>query len=81
MLVTRNQFQNPFPKPVLPVLYVRSQRLTFDVTSPNGVLLFREASRTIVTYGGQILTIGNIPEEELYTRKYVYIAMTFTFLL
>ena len=41
------------------------------MTSPNGVLLFREASRTIVTYGGQILTVGDIPEEELYSRKYV----------
>ena len=29
----------------------RSQRLQFDVASPNGILLFREASKVIVTYG------------------------------
>lgn len=29
----------------------RSQRLQFDVSSPNGVLLFREASKVIVNYG------------------------------
>lgn len=29
----------------------RSQRLQFDVSSPNGILLFREASKIIVTYG------------------------------
>ena len=29
----------------------RSQRLQFDVSSPNGILLFREASKIICTYG------------------------------
>ncbi len=29
----------------------RSQRLLFDVMSPNGVLLFRQVSKTIVIYG------------------------------
>ena len=29
----------------------RSQRLLFDVMSPNGVLLFREISKTIMIYG------------------------------
>ncbi|GFW59359.1 exportin-7 [Trichonephila clavipes] len=29
----------------------RSQRLQFDVSSPNGVLLFREASKVVVNYG------------------------------
>ena len=29
----------------------RSQRLQFDVCSPNGVLLFREASKMICAYG------------------------------
>ena len=48
----------------------RSQRLLFDVTSPNGVLLFREASKIIVTYGDRILSLTDIPEAELYRRKY-----------
>lgn len=29
----------------------KSQRLLFDVMSPNGVLLFREISKTVVVYG------------------------------
>ena len=29
----------------------RSQRLQFDVSSPNGILLFRETSKIIVAYG------------------------------
>lgn len=29
----------------------RSQRLLFEVSSPNGILLFREASKVICCYG------------------------------
>lgn len=54
------------------LILFRSQRLAFDVTSPNGVLLFREASKTIVTYGGQILSLTDVPSQHLYPRKYPY---------
>ena len=37
------------------LLQNRSQRLQFEVSSPNGVLLFREASAMLVTYGEAIL--------------------------
>jgi len=33
----------------------RSQRLQFDVCSPNGILLFREASKMICTYGSDMI--------------------------
>lgn len=46
------------------------QRLQFDVTSPNGVLLFREASKTITCYGEHILTHTDIPDDKLYALKY-----------
>ena len=36
----------------------RSQRLQFDVSSPNGILLFREASKIICTYGSRILNVS-----------------------
>lgn len=36
----------------------RSQRLTFEISSPNGILLFREASRLVCTYGSRILTLN-----------------------
>lgn len=46
------------------------QRLQFDVTSPNGVLLFREASKSIVTYGERILSVTDIPQDKVYPLKY-----------
>lgn len=33
------------------LVYNRSQRLQFDVSSPNGILLFRETSKLICCYG------------------------------
>jgi len=39
----------------------RSQRLQVDVSSPNGILLFREASKVVCTYGKYLL---------LFTIKY-----------
>jgi exportin-7 len=44
----------------------RSQRLTFEISSPNGILLFREASRLVCTYGSRILTLNfNDPSNTL----------------
>ena len=37
-------------------IFLRSQRLNFDVSSPNGILLFREASKMICTYGKYLFT-------------------------
>lgn len=34
----------------------RSQRLQVDVSSPNGILLFREASKVVCTYGKHFYT-------------------------
>ncbi|KFM22754.1 Exportin-7 [Auxenochlorella protothecoides] len=34
----------------------KSQRLIFDSSSPNGILLFREVSKVLVTYGNQVLS-------------------------
>ena len=45
----------------------------FDVTSPNGVLLLREASKAIVTYGERILTITDIPQDKVYALKYPHL--------
>uniref|UniRef100_A0A8C8SN85 RAN binding protein 17 n=1 Tax=Pelusios castaneus TaxID=367368 RepID=A0A8C8SN85_9SAUR len=40
----------PILKLMAELLQNRSQRLNFDVSSPNGILLFREASKMICTY-------------------------------
>ncbi|KAF9587660.1 hypothetical protein IFM89_004492 [Coptis chinensis] len=46
----------------------KAQRLTFDSSSPNGILLFREVSKVIVAYGSRILTLP-IPAD-IYAFKY-----------
>lgn len=46
----------------------RSQRLVFDVSSPNGYLLFRETSKLICCYGNRILNI-DVPKEQLYPMR------------
>ncbi len=55
---------------VLLFIFIFPQRVTFDVTSPNGVLLFREASKIITCYGEHILTITDIPADKIYDLKY-----------
>ncbi|KFZ68038.1 Ran-binding protein 17, partial [Podiceps cristatus] len=47
----------------------RSQRLNFDVSSPNGILLFREASKMICMYGNQILSLGTLSKDQVYPLK------------
>jgi hypothetical protein len=41
---------------VAELVHNKCQRIVFDCSSPNGILLFREASRLLVTYGQRILT-------------------------
>ena len=38
----------------------RSQRLQFDVSSPNGVLLFREISKMLVAYGEHVFRLSPV---------------------
>lgn len=58
----------------------RSQRLHSDVMVPNGVLLFREISKTLVTYGSQLLTLTNIPSDQVYDIKLKGISICFRML-
>jgi len=46
----------PLLKFVAELAHNKCQRIVFDCSSPNGILLFREASRLLVTYGQHILT-------------------------
>merc|ERR1719261_1582151 len=46
----------------------KSQRITFDQSSPNGILLFREASKILVTYGTRILQRTEF--QDIYRQKY-----------
>lgn len=48
------QVTTPVLKLFAELVQNRSQRLQFDVSSPNGILLFREASKIICTYGKRL---------------------------
>lgn len=54
----------------------KAQRLTFDSSSPNGILLFREVSKLIVAYGSRILSLPN--STDMYANKYkgIWISLT-----
>lgn len=54
----------------------RSQRLVFDVSSPNGYLLFRETSKLINCYGNRVLTI-DVPKEQIYQMRFKGISVCF----
>ena len=47
----------------------KTQRLTFDASSPNGILLFREVSRVLKTYGNRILGMP-APGADPYGQRY-----------
>ncbi|KAG0183544.1 hypothetical protein DFQ29_002599 [Apophysomyces sp. BC1021] len=58
----------------------KSQRLHFNVSSPNGILLFRDATQLICTFGQQILEKQITDEGLKYPYKYKGISLCFTIL-
>ncbi|URE41766.1 hypothetical protein MUK42_06737 [Musa troglodytarum] len=46
----------------------KAQRLSFDSSSPNGILLFREVSKLVVAYGSSILS--RPINTDIYNNKY-----------
>ncbi|XP_076033625.1 ran-binding protein 16 isoform X1 [Oratosquilla oratoria] len=75
------QVTTPVLKLFAELVQNRSQRLQFDVSSPNGILLFREASKVICTYGSRILARGdNIPKEQIYPMRLKGISICFSML-
>eukprot|EP00397_Hematodinium_sp_SG-2012_P002865 GEMP01002873.1.p1 GENE.GEMP01002873.1~~GEMP01002873.1.p1 ORF type:complete len:1098 (+),score=232.07 GEMP01002873.1:197-3490(+) len=62
----------PLLKFVAEFVYNKAQRITFDQSSPNGILLFREASSILVTYGTRVLQRNDVDVagKNLYKEKY-----------
>lgn len=58
----------PLLKFVAEFVLNKSGRLTFDCSSPNGILLFRETSQILVTYGTRILNRPVV--KDAYSDKY-----------
>eukprot|EP01117_Protostelium_nocturnum_P010320 TRINITY_DN3708_c0_g1_i1.p1 TRINITY_DN3708_c0_g1~~TRINITY_DN3708_c0_g1_i1.p1 ORF type:complete len:1062 (-),score=375.41 TRINITY_DN3708_c0_g1_i1:42-3227(-) len=53
-------------------------RITFDASSVNGILLFREISGLLVSYGTRIYS--NNPSDNIYKKKYKSIALSLVML-
>ena len=73
------QVTTPVLKLFAELVQNRSQRLQFDVSSPNGILLFREASKIICSYGSRILGV-NVSKEQMYPLKLKGISICFSML-
>jgi len=73
------QVTTPILKLFAELVQNRSQRLEFDVSSPNGILLFREASKIICTYGSRILDVI-VPKDQMYPMKLKGICVCFNML-
>uniref|UniRef100_A0A0R0K1H7 Importin N-terminal domain-containing protein n=1 Tax=Glycine max TaxID=3847 RepID=A0A0R0K1H7_SOYBN len=54
----------------------KAQRLTFDSSSPNGILLFREVSKLIVAYGSRVLSLPSAADIYTYKYKGIWICLT-----
>lgn len=54
----------------------KSQRVTFDMTSANGILLFREVSKVLVTYGSRILPLAHHADIYAFKYKGIWISLT-----
>lgn len=60
----------PLLKLMAEIVFNKAQRLTFDSSSPNGILLFRETSSLIFLFGTRILTHEVPAGGNLYEHKY-----------
>ncbi|CAM9146814.1 unnamed protein product, partial [Choristocarpus tenellus] len=55
-------------------VYNKAQRLVFDQSSPNGILLFRECSKIAVAFGTRVMQLP-VTTSDLYKEKYKGIAI------
>lgn len=70
------QVTTPLLKFVAEFVLNKAQRLTFDSSSPNGILLFREVSKLIVAYGSRVLSLPNAADIYTYKYKGIWISLT-----
>ncbi|KAI9353121.1 armadillo-type protein [Pilaira anomala] len=56
----------------------KSQRLGFEVSSANGILMFRDASQIICSFGSQIIKQQIVDDNQKYEYKYKGISQCFT---
>lgn len=69
------QVTTPLLKFMAEFVLNKAQRLTFDSSSPNGILLFREVSKLIVAYGSRILSLPNAADIYAFKYKGIWICL------
>lgn len=65
----------PLLKLYAELVYNKGQRLTFDSSSPSGILLFRDASAIVVAYGSRLLEQQLPAGKDVYAQKYKGISL------
>lgn len=67
---------SPLLKLMMELVYNKAQRITFEQSSPNGILLFRQTSAILVSIGSRILRhpVG----QDIYRERYKCIALCMT---
>ncbi|KAK6588180.1 nuclear pore RBP16 17 (RAN binding 16 17) [Cryptosporidium xiaoi] len=71
---------NPLLKFMSEFVDNKSQRINFDKASPNGILLFKEVSSLICTYGSRILSKPDNSFQNIYKEKYKGLSITLSML-
>ncbi|MCO5551769.1 hypothetical protein L7F22_005272 [Adiantum nelumboides] len=66
----------PLLKFMAEFVFNKSQRLTFDSSSPNGILLFREVSKLIVAYGTRTMALPTPSDAYSFKYKGIWIMLT-----
>ncbi|KAJ2549432.1 hypothetical protein EV175_004453, partial [Coemansia sp. RSA 1933] len=81
-IATDTRVQVAALKFVAEFVYNRTQRLSFDVSSANGILIFREASKAMWAYGRGLLESSQrgVPVRDIYKDRYKGVAVCFTIL-
>lgn len=66
----------PLLKFVAEFVLNKTQRLTFDSSSPNGILLFREVSKVLVTYGRHVMAAPPGPDPYAARYKGIWVCLS-----
>ncbi|CAH9102460.1 unnamed protein product [Cuscuta europaea] len=66
----------PILKFVAEFVLNKSQRLCFETSSANGILLFREVSKLIVVYGSRLLSLPSQVDVYQFKYKGIWISLT-----
>jgi len=70
----------PVLKLFIELVLNRGQRLQFEVSSPNGILLFKEASKAVCVFGTCLLETTDLPKEKFYSHRLKGIILIFRLL-